>query len=285
MARPPHVETCVRMATARDAGRVLGLLDSTLRCYMPYGQEDLRGLATRHQAWLAEAAGSLRGVLCISQKTATIAEIRALCISDGWRSDSGVQTLLSPVLVDLSAEGVRSILCIGAAAWLVPPLQRYGFELVDRVVFLESQGTDGHRGEVVDLNLRPIRPNDLSALAELDSLSFEELWRYDRGNFMEVLVTREYSIVAEMAGALVGYAISDTVNGDGYLVRIAVHPDYRHRGVGGRLLQDCLDHCLGGGANRVILNTQESNVASLMLYETFGFRRFGRRVPVLVREL
>jgi len=285
VGRSSGVETCVRQATAHDAARVLSLVDSAVRCYLPYGQEDLGGLAARQLVWLAEAPGSLRAVLGIVQKTPTVSEVRALCITNGWRSDSGVQTLLEPVLTDLSAVGVKTVLCIGAAAWLVPPLQRHGFELIDRIVFLETQRFQADTVPLAEHVVRPVRPNDVSTLVELDNLSFADLWRYDLGNFMELLVTRSHSVVAEAAGSVVGYAISDTVDGAGYLIRLAVHPDHRQRGLGSRLLSDCLDHCMSRGVSKVVLNTQESNSASLQLYEGFGFQRFGRRVPVLVREL
>jgi ribosomal-protein-alanine N-acetyltransferase len=162
---------------------------------------------------------------------------------------------------------------------------RYGFELIDRIVFLEVECLPTESAQEAEPALRPIRPNDVAKLANLDRLSFGDLWRYDLGNFMELLVTTSHAVIAEASGAVVGYAISDTVNGDGYLIRIAVHPDHRLRGVGSRLLSDCLNHCRSCGASKVILNTQESNAASLRLYHSFGFQRFGRRVPVLVREL
>ena len=56
MAVVPPVETCVRLATAADAGRVLNLVDGAVRCYMPYGQEDLDGLATLAPLLVAVAA-------------------------------------------------------------------------------------------------------------------------------------------------------------------------------------------------------------------------------------
>ncbi|MCB9118075.1 MAG: hypothetical protein H6639_24230, partial [Caldilineaceae bacterium] len=51
------------------------------------------------------------------------------------------------------------------------------------------------------------------------------------------------------------------------------------------LLNGALAHCQDQGARETIINTQDSNQASLRLYEGFGFRRVGRRVPLLVREL
>ena len=57
------------------------------------------------------------------------------------------------------------------------------------------------------------------------------------------------------------------------------------RGIGRMLLNDALAYCQKSDARLVSINTQDSNQASLRLYEGFGFRRVGRRVPLLVREL
>ena len=51
------------------------------------------------------------------------------------------------------------------------------------------------------------------------------------------------------------------------------------------MLNDALAYSQSNGAHRLTINTQESNTVSLNLYEQFGFRRVGRRVPLLVREV
>jgi ribosomal-protein-alanine N-acetyltransferase len=69
------------------------------------------------------------------------------------------------------------------------------------------------------------------------------------------------------------------------IIRLAVHPDYQRQGIGRLLLNDALAYCQAAGVMRVGINTQESNEASLQLYEQFGFRRVGRRIPLLARTL
>jgi ribosomal-protein-alanine N-acetyltransferase len=164
-------------------------------------------------------------------------------------------------------------------------LQRAGFDLVDRIVYFEQSVPSAPLSERSEAAVRPIRGNDLSTLLSLDSCAFEPLWRFDQGHFMELLVTSGHSTIAERSGQAVGYAITDVVGDTGFVVRVAVHPDAQGEGIGSGLLADALNHCRASGASVVRLNTQESNTASHRLYQRFGFRRAGRRIPVLVRSL
>ena len=78
---------------------------------------------------------------------------------------------------------------------------------------------------------------------------------------------------------------ADVTGDEGHIMRLAAHPALHGRGIGRMLLNDALAYCQKSEARVVSINTQDSNQASLRLYEGFGFRRVGRRVPLLVREL
>ncbi|MBC8448864.1 MAG: GNAT family N-acetyltransferase [Chloroflexi bacterium] len=281
----PKILTQVHQATAADASRVLVLLEGALRQYTSFGREDLPYLLAQNRMWLADAADTLWGFLCVTPRSSSLADLRALALINGWRADTGVQTLLMPALRDLREQGTTALVCLGSAAWLVPPLQRAGFHRMDRIVYLERPATLAWPSHESQASLRPIGRADLDALMALDHVAFTPLWRFDRGHFMELLVTSGRSIIAEKAGQAVGYAISDVLGETGFIVRLAVHPDCHGQSIGSQLLADALHHCRLAGAVTVRLNTQESNVASHHLYGRFEFQRAGRRVPVLVREL
>jgi len=285
----PRILTQVRQASVADAPGMLRLLDQALRQYISFGNEDLGYLLAQNRVWLADAADTLRGFLCVTPRFSSVADLRALALINGWRVDIGVRTLLAPVMRDLKEQDTAALVCLGAAPWLVPTLQRAGFTLVDRIVYLERPiaptPPPQNLQEKPQAVLRPIRGGDLAALLKLDGAAFDSLWRFDRGHFMELLVTTGHSTIAEKAEQPVGYAVSDVVGQTGFIVRLAVHPDFQGRGIGSQLLADSLDYCWAAGAATVKLNTQESNVASHHLYQRFDFQSAGRRVPVLVRDL
>lgn len=280
-----QITTHVRQATSDDGPRMLSLLDQAVRQYISFGREDLSYLLTRQSAWVADAGGTLWGFVFITPRSTTVSDLRALALVNGWRVDTGVQTLLEPVTVELEERGLRTLLCFGAAPWLVPPLQRAGFTVNDRIVYFERFALQPTPEHPTPGSLRPVRRGDLPTLLSLDGAAFEDIWRFDRGHFMEMLVTCGRSILAQSDGQAVGYAICDVLGDTGFIVRIAVHPRFGGQGFGSQMLGDCLDYCRSEGASFVRLNTQESNVASHRLYESFDFHRVGRRVPVMVKKL
>jgi len=281
----PKILTRVRQATAEDAPRILTLLEQALRRYVSFGKEDLPYLLAQKRVWLADAADALRGFLCTTPRSSSLADLRALVLINGWQVDRGVQTLLVPVIRDLREQGMAALVCLGGAAWLVPPLQRAGFHLVDRIIYFERPAAMTLPPYEPRASLRPIRSDDLPALLALDGAAFEPLWRFDRGHFMELLVTTGHSMIAEKASQPAGYAISDVLGETGFIIRLAVHPDFQGRGIGSQLLADALTYCRAAGAAIIRLNTQESNIVSHRFYQRFDFRRVGRRIPVLVRRL
>lgn len=54
---------------------------------------------------------------------------------------------------------------------------------------------------------------------------------------------------------------------------MGVHPDYRGRGLGRRLLQACIDKAWRQGITRVTLEARADNLPAIRLYESLGFQQ------------
>lgn len=72
---------------------------------------------------------------------------------------------------------------------------------------------------------------------------------------------------------------------------LSVHPDYRGRGLGRLLSEQCLARARGDGAERVALHTGEQMAAARRLYTEMGFKvlreiepRFGFRYWICTRR-
>jgi ribosomal-protein-alanine N-acetyltransferase len=62
-----------------------------------------------------------------------------------------------------------------------------------------------------------------------------------------------------------------------HITNVAVHIDFRRRGIGRMLLQDTLDFSAQHKCEWIYLDVRPSNVAARTLYERFGFVEIFRR--------
>ena len=111
-------------------------------------------------------------------------------------------------------------------------------------------------------------------LAELDRLCFSVPW--SEQSFLEESENRlaTYFLVKE-ENKIIGYCGFWKVSGEAQITNIAVHPDYRKRGVATLLLEAVIKAC--EGAEQIVLEVRSSNSAAISLYKKFGFRAEGTR--------
>ena len=131
---------------------------------------------------------------------------------------------------------------------------------------------------------RARRADRVGALC-LDQLCFDDFWQLDEISLEEALTataSSRFRVVGD--DAPVGYAITGRSGRHGYLQRLAVHPAHRGRGVATALVLDGLRWVRRHGVSRAVVNTQESNVAAVRLYEGLGFRRQPDGLAVLGRR-
>jgi len=74
----------------------------------------------------------------------------------------------------------------------------------------------------------------------------------------------------------VGFVLSRGAAGEEELLLIAVHPDYRAKGVGTALIKRFIDASLQRGTERLFLEMRDGNPAE-KLYLAMGFEPVGRR--------
>jgi ribosomal-protein-alanine N-acetyltransferase len=79
-------------------------------------------------------------------------------------------------------------------------------------------------------------------------------------------------------GPILGYYGFQLVLDEGHIMTIAVHPDYRRRGLGELLLLDLFGEAQRRGALRLTLEVRVSNLVAQELYRKYGFTEEGRRL-------
>jgi ribosomal-protein-alanine N-acetyltransferase len=128
------------------------------------------------------------------------------------------------------------------------------------------------------LVIEPARKKDLEALWAIEQASFSHPWT--RAMFQEELakIPSTLYVLKEVPGKRVlGYSCFWSLSGELQLVNIAVRPDLRGQGLGGKLLNHLLLEAESREAEKIFLEVRSSNWAAIGLYERLGFKVLYRR--------
>ncbi|MBI3751897.1 MAG: ribosomal protein S18-alanine N-acetyltransferase [Chloroflexi bacterium] len=119
--------------------------------------------------------------------------------------------------------------------------------------------------------------DDLPAVHEIEHASFSTPWPDDAYR-AEIQANRLATyLVARSGETVVAFAGIWLMVDEAHVTTFAVHPDWRRRGIGERLLLTLLDVSLARHAREATLEVRLSNVAARRLYEKYGFRPVGLR--------
>ncbi len=128
-----------------------------------------------------------------------------------------------------------------------------------------------------EIAIRTATDDDLPALLDLEKECFPDPW----GSPMLAAELRQplsFVLVAVATeGPTVGYAAFRTMADEGELLRLAVHPDLRRRGVGLLLIEAGLATLSARAVVSCFLEVRAENQAAIGLYERSGFASTGRR--------
>ena len=126
------------------------------------------------------------------------------------------------------------------------------------------------------VNFRPMITADLDEVMAIERSSFRFPW--STGFFLQELqVACARSILAEIDGRIVGYTLFWLLPGAVDIHNIAVHVDFRRRGIARLLLRQVIDQAKRRVDLRVMLEVRRSNTQAQRLYESFGFVMTGVR--------
>ncbi|MBI2795096.1 MAG: ribosomal protein S18-alanine N-acetyltransferase [Gemmatimonadetes bacterium] len=126
------------------------------------------------------------------------------------------------------------------------------------------------------VRVRGATPADVGAVHAIEVASFGDPW--PRNAFVALVgEPRVYFPVAELAGAVAGYAMLVVAADEGEITNIAVAPAARRDGIGAILLDRLIDEAARRGARTLYLDVRESNAGARALYASRGFAEAGRR--------
>ncbi|HHY47820.1 MAG TPA: ribosomal protein S18-alanine N-acetyltransferase [Firmicutes bacterium] len=125
--------------------------------------------------------------------------------------------------------------------------------------------------------IRPMEPEDLDRVVEIERASFPTPWSWHA--FMSELYqnSRSCYLVAVVDGQVVGYVGSWVILDEAHVTNLAVHPDWRRRGIGEALMRALAEVCSARQVKRMTLEVRVSNVGAQRLYDKLGFVKVGIR--------
>ncbi|HHY61492.1 MAG: ribosomal protein S18-alanine N-acetyltransferase [Bacillota bacterium] len=130
----------------------------------------------------------------------------------------------------------------------------------------------------MDLIPSPMNLDDLDRVLDIERLSFSLPW--SRHAFVDELLMNDqavYMVVRDSDGVAMGYGGMWLILDEAHITNVAVHPEYRRRGVGRAIMVALMETAVLRGARRMTLETRLSNVPAQELYRSLGFVAAGVR--------
>ncbi|MCD5391119.1 ribosomal protein S18-alanine N-acetyltransferase [candidate division NPL-UPA2 bacterium] len=135
----------------------------------------------------------------------------------------------------------------------------------------------GREKTAEEISIDGMREEDLNEIMEIEKVSFPSPWT--KAQFSQELEAGSFShfLVAKREGRVVGYSGFFLVADEAHIGNLAVHPRFRRRKVGERLVAAMLERARAKGARRVALEVRAGNTAAQKLYQKLGFARVATR--------
>ena len=116
----------------------------------------------------------------------------------------------------------------------------------------------------------------VAQIAALEKICFADPWS-EKSIASELDNKLAFWLVAAEGEQVAGYIGSQTVLDETDMMNVAVHPDFRRKGVAEALIQELVDHLRRMGSHCLTLEVRASNAPAIALYEKLDFREIGRR--------
>jgi ribosomal-protein-alanine N-acetyltransferase len=127
--------------------------------------------------------------------------------------------------------------------------------------------------------IRRMKEDDLPAVRTIEALSFSNPWSDSTflGEIQNTPVSCPLVVVRKPSDRVIGYIIYWHIREDVQVNNIAVHPEFRGKGIGEALMRHVIDKVRKNGATFMTLEVRLSNAAAVTLYKKLGFDILGTR--------
>lgn len=127
------------------------------------------------------------------------------------------------------------------------------------------------------LVVEPMGLGDIPTVSGIETVSFSTTWPANAfANELSENRLAHY-FVGRLNGEIVAYGGIWVILEDSHITTIAVHPTFRGRRLGERMLVRLLDEAIARGASWITLEVRESNEVAQRLYRKYGFTNVSTR--------
>jgi ribosomal-protein-alanine N-acetyltransferase len=118
--------------------------------------------------------------------------------------------------------------------------------------------------------IREMMEEDIIPISEIEVLSFSDPWSYDTikngkdSRFDTWLVLLQDDVV-------MGFLVLRVIAFEGELLRIALRPDCRGRGLAKKLMDQLVEYSKNNSVESLFLEVRNSNETARNLYKSYGF--------------
>ncbi|PKL47258.1 MAG: ribosomal-protein-alanine N-acetyltransferase [Nitrospira bacterium HGW-Nitrospira-1] len=127
-----------------------------------------------------------------------------------------------------------------------------------------------------ELIIADMKVDDLPEALAIETASFKTPWS-EPLFYNEIFKTTAILRVAKINEHVVGYLCADVIIDEGHILNLAVHQEYRGRGIASRMIKEMIDIMRDRSCGSIFLEVRASNDVALKIYEKFGFGLLGTR--------
>ena len=124
--------------------------------------------------------------------------------------------------------------------------------------------------------IETMKVDHVGQIAELEKICFSDPWS-ENSVASELNNKLALWLVATEGDRVAGYIGSQTVVDETDMMNVAVHPDFRRKGIAEALVSTLVDQLWTKGSRCLTLEVRASNDPAIALYEKLGFTEIGRR--------
>ena len=127
------------------------------------------------------------------------------------------------------------------------------------------------RGKTLQVQIRWMIRRDMPEVLAIEKSSFEFSWSEE--DYIRALKRCDcIGMVAEDGDRIVGFMIYELHKKHLHLLNLAVHPEFRFRGVGRQMVKALIQKLSSQRRNRILVEVRERNTQAQLFFKQMGFR-------------